>query len=79
MLVPNVKRQDYQLIALDDGYLSLMNDAGDIRDDLKCPDDEVGNEIREAIDNEKEILVTSLSAVGEEAVIATKANTAIDK
>merc|ERR1712150_414645 len=73
MLVPNVKRQDYQLIGLDDDFLSLMDDNGDTRDDLKCPDDEVGNEIREAIDNEKEILVTSLSAVGEEAVIATKA------
>ena len=64
MLVPNVKRQDYQLIALDDGYLSLMNDAGDIRDDLKCPDDEVGNEIREAIDNEKEILVSNSQCSG---------------
>ena len=64
MLVPNVKRQDYQLIALDDGYLSLMNDAGDIRDDLKCPDDEVGNEIREAIDNEKEILVSNSHCSG---------------
>merc|ERR1712107_323848 len=55
------------------GFLSLMDDNGDTRDDLKCPEDAVGEEIRNAIDKETDILVTCLSACGEECVIATKA------
>jgi len=76
MEVPNVKRKDYQLIGLDDDFLSLMDDNGDTRDDLKCPDNEIGEEIRAATSNEKDILCTVLSAVDEECVIATKVNTA---
>jgi translation initiation factor 5A len=79
MDVPNVKRKDYQLIGMEDDFLSLMDDAGDTRDDLKCPEGEIGDEIRAAISEEKEILCTVLSAVGEECVIATKVNTAVDK
>lgn len=79
MDVPNVKRKDYQLIGMEDDFLSLMDDAGDTRDDLKCPDGEIGDEIKAAISDEKEILCTVLSAIGEECVIATKMNTAVDK
>jgi len=81
MEVPNVKRKDYQLIGMDDDFLSLMDDSGDTRDDLKCPaeDVDVGKEVRDAIANEADILVTVLSACGEECVIATKVNTAVDK
>merc|ERR1712096_335075 len=81
MEVPNVKRKDYQLIGMEDDFLSLMDDTGDTRDDLKCPDEsnDVGNEIRAAVDNETDILVTVLGACGEECVIATKVNTAVDK
>merc|ERR1740128_996663 len=62
-------------------YLSLMDDSGDTRDDLKCPDEgnDVGNEVRASVANETDILVTVLSACGEECVIATKVNTAVDK
>jgi len=80
MEVPNVKRKDYQLIGMEDEFLSLMDDTGETREDLKCPEtDEVGNEIRNAIANEVDILVTVLSACGEECVIASKVNTAVDK
>lgn len=81
MEVPNVKRKDYQLIGMEDEYLSLMDDSGDTRDDLKCPDEgtDVGNEVRNSVTNETDILVTVLSACGEECVIATKTNTAVDK
>merc|ERR1712059_198343 len=71
MEVPNVKRKDYQLIGMDD--------TGDTREDLKCPEGDIGAEITAAIENETDILVTCLSAVGEECVIATKVNTAVDK
>ena len=103
MEVPNVKRKDFQLIGLDDDFLSLMDDNGDTRDDLKCPEDAIGDEIKSAIEKETDILVslgwskktyfspvtftkttlntqvTCLSACGEECVIATKVNTAVDK
>jgi len=79
MEVPNVKRKDYQLIGLDDDFLSLMDDSGETRDDLKCPEGEIGDEIRAAIAEERDIMCTVLSAVGEECVIATKVNTAVDK
>jgi translation initiation factor 5A len=58
---------------------SLMDDSGDTRDDLKCPEGDVGAEIQAAIADEKDILCTVLSAIGEECVIATKINTAVDK
>merc|ERR1739847_111570 len=64
MDVPNVKRKDYQLIGLDDDFLSLMDDGGDARDDLKCPDGDICDEIRAAIADDKDILCTVLSAVG---------------
>jgi len=80
MDVPNVKRKDYQLIGMDDDFVSLMDDSGETRDDLKCPESgEVGDAIRAAIDNEQDILCTVLSACGEECIIATKINTAVDK
>jgi len=80
MDVPNVKRKDYQLIGMDDDFVSLMDDGGDTRDDLKCPESgEVADQIRAAIDNEQDILCTVLSACGEECIIATKINTAVDK
>merc|ERR1719242_1005722 len=68
MEVPNVKRKDFQLIGLDDDFLSLMDDNGDTRDELKS-----------AIEKETDILVTCLSACGEECVIATKVNTAEER
>jgi len=79
MEVPNVTRKDYQLLGADDGFLSLMDDAGETRDDLKIPDGDIGDEIKAAVSSDKDILCTVLSAVGEECVIATKVNTAIDK
>jgi translation initiation factor 5A len=80
MDVPNVSRKDFQLLDVsDDGYLSLMDDAGNTRDDLKVPEGDIGEEIKSSIDDGKDILCTVLSACGEEAVIATKVNTAVDK
>merc|ERR1711879_115283 len=79
MDVPNVSRKDYQLCDIDDDYLSLMDDGGDMREDLKVPDGDVGEEIKSALADGREILCTVLSACGEEAVIATKVNTAADK
>ncbi|KAI4144159.1 MAG: hypothetical protein LQ341_002715 [Variospora aurantia] len=46
MDVPNVTRREYQLLDIsDDGFLSLMGDDGDTKDDVKVPESEVGEKI----------------------------------
>ncbi|KAJ0008632.1 hypothetical protein NQD34_016047 [Periophthalmus magnuspinnatus] len=72
MDVPNVTRKDYQLLNIDDGFLSLMDDSGATKEDLRLPDNEVGTEIGKKFDNGESFLVTVLKAVGQEAVVATK-------
>ena len=79
MDVPNVKRKDYQLLAMEDDFLSLMDYGGETREDLKCPEGHIGEQTQQAIANKQDILCTVLSACGEECVIATKINTAVDK
>lgn len=59
MDVPHVKREDYQLTDIaDDGYLTLMTDAGDLREDLKLPDGDLGAQLRSEFDSGKELLVS---------------------
>jgi len=80
MDVPFVKREDYQLMDIsDDGYLTLMADSGDLREDLKLPDGDLGNQLKGEFENGREILCTVLKACGEECVIAIKTNTALEK
>ncbi|KAK4193921.1 eukaryotic translation initiation factor 5A-1 [Podospora australis] len=77
MDVPVVKRQEYTLIDIsDDGYLSLMNSDGDIKDDVRLPDGDVGSKITKMFkEEEKETLVTVQTAMGEEAAIDCKEGT----
>ncbi|XP_033841383.1 eukaryotic translation initiation factor 5A-1 [Periophthalmus magnuspinnatus] len=72
MDVPNIKRNDYQVVNINDGYMSLMNDNGDIREDLRVPDNEIGKEIESKFGNGEEFMVTVICAMGEECAIATK-------
>ncbi|KAK7577991.1 hypothetical protein V9T40_010196 [Parthenolecanium corni] len=79
MDVPHVKREDYQLTCIDDGYLSLMSDSGELREDLKIPEGELGAQLKADYESGKELLCTVLKSCGEECVIAIKNNTALDK
>ncbi|XP_055920173.1 eukaryotic translation initiation factor 5A [Eupeodes corollae] len=80
MDVPHVKREDYQLTDIsDDNFLTLMSDNGEIREDLKVPEGDLGNSLRSDFDAGKDLLCTVLKSCNEECVIAIKTNTALDK
>ncbi|KAJ8071329.1 hypothetical protein OCU04_001661 [Sclerotinia nivalis] len=73
MDVPNVSRIEYQLLDItDDDFLSLMSEGGDLKDDVKLPDGEVGQKIRALFDSEKETNVIVLTAMGEQLAIDGK-------
>merc|ERR1712241_640487 len=75
MNVPNVTRKDYQMIDIEDGFASLMDDNGETKDDLKIPDDDIGKEITEKQNNGDSFLVTVLCACDEERIVGLKALT----
>lgn len=77
MDVPIVTRNEMGLTDIDDeGYVTLMNDAGDMREDLKLPDGADGDEIRkkfkEAGDGDQQLLVTVLKSMGMEKLTSAK-------
>ncbi|KAK2706526.1 eukaryotic translation initiation factor 5A-like [Artemia franciscana] len=80
MDVPVVKRADFFLVDIsDDGYLSIMTEAGDIRQDLKIPEGDLGVQLKNDFEAGKELVCTVLKACGEECVIAIKTSTTGDK
>ncbi|KAL0952313.1 hypothetical protein HGRIS_006599 [Hohenbuehelia grisea] len=72
MDVPNVSRNEYQLVNIDDGFLNLMNQDGVSKDDVKVPDSDLGKQINDDFDDGKDLLVTIISAMGEEQAISYK-------
>ena len=73
-LVPNVTRTEYTLVDIDDEeFVSLMDDNGEIRNDLKLPDfpDGYSNTLKNEFEN-KELIVTVLKACGQEQIISHK-------
>ncbi|KAI7903851.1 translation protein SH3-like domain-containing protein [Cokeromyces recurvatus] len=72
MDVPNVTRQDYALINIDDGYLSLMLNDGTTKDDVKLPEGELGEKMEEEFEEGKELIVSVVSAMGEEHALSYK-------
>ncbi|KAI8641458.1 eukaryotic translation initiation factor 5A-2 [Parasitella parasitica] len=72
MDVPNVSRQDYDLLNIDDGFLSLMLSDGSIKDDVKLPEGEIGDKLEEGFEEGKELVVSVVSAMGEEKALTFK-------
>ena len=75
MDVPIVSRVEYTLLDIDEDFLSLMNPDGSTKDDIKVPDGELGQKIQADFDDAKELVLTVISAMGEEAVVSYKENT----
>ena len=44
-----------QLDVTDDDFLSLMDDAGNTKDDVKLPEGDVGDKIRKMLDDNKDV------------------------
>ncbi|KAM3564469.1 hypothetical protein ARSEF4850_001825 [Beauveria asiatica] len=75
MDVPNVSRREYQLLDIsDDGFLSLMNDDGDTKDDVRMPSDgEVAEKIKKLFqEEEKDTNVIILTSMNEQACVEAK-------
>ncbi|KAI8063325.1 eukaryotic translation initiation factor 5A [Gongronella butleri] len=72
MDVPNVVRNEYSLIMIDDGFLSLMLTDGSTKEDVKLPEGELGEKMQEEFDEGKDLLVTVVSAMGEEHALSFK-------
>jgi len=72
MNVPNVNRTEYTLVNIDDGFLNLMDSSGVEKNDVKLPEGDVGGNIANGFDEGKEILVTIVSAMGEEQAVSFK-------
>ena len=76
--VPVVARAEYTLLDIDeDDHMSLMDDKGDTREDLKLPSghddaEKLADEIRAAFDDGKELVITILQAMGIEQASAVK-------
>lgn len=62
-----------QLDVTDDGFLSLMDDSGTTKDDVKIPEGEVGERITKMFSEEgKDVNVVIMSAMGEEVAVDAK-------
>ncbi|KAJ1648820.1 translation initiation factor eIF5A [Dispira simplex] len=72
MDVPNVSREEYSLLNIDDGFLSLMTSDGVTKDDVKLPDGDMGDKMTTDFEDGKDLTVTVLKAMGEEAVVSYK-------
>jgi translation initiation factor 5A len=78
--VPHVNRQEYTLLDInEDGFVSLMDEGGNTKDDLTLPkgtDDaeKLASQIQADFDAGKELQVTVVKAMGEEMISAVKAS-----
>ncbi|KAI3467288.1 hypothetical protein Pfo_023951 [Paulownia fortunei] len=72
--VPHVNRTDYQLIDIsEDGFVSLLTENGNTKDDLRLPTDEnLLTQIKDGFAEGKDLVVSVMSAMGEEQICALK-------
>jgi len=72
MDVPHVNRNEYALVNIDDGYLNLMTTDGTPKDDVKVPEGDLGKQIEADFEEGKDLIISIISSMGEEACISYK-------
>ena len=73
MEVPVVNRTEYTLLDItDEGFVSLMLPDGSTKEDLRLPEGDIGDNIRSAFDDGKEVLCCVTSAMGTEQILSFK-------
>jgi translation initiation factor 5A len=73
--VPVVTRKEYSLVDISgDDFVSLMDEEGNVREDIKLPEIPEGfaREIREAFEAGKTLSISVMAAMGHEQIIAMK-------
>merc|ERR1712224_41567 len=76
--IPNTAKVEYQLLNIgDDDYVSLMDTNGNTKDDLALPKgtaelEKLSTDIKAAFDEGRDIMLTVLSAMGEEQIQSMK-------
>ena len=75
MNVPKVTRTDYQVIDVNDGYISMMSETGDTRNDIKVPEGDMGKEITDKFEKNDQYMVTVMKVMDDEIAVGTKAMT----
>jgi translation initiation factor 5A len=76
--IPVIRRTEWQVISIDgDGYVTLMDDKGNTRSDLNCPDETekdatLTTRLKEAVEAGKEVYVTVLYAMKIEKIADVK-------
>ncbi|KAK9817055.1 hypothetical protein WJX72_008921 [[Myrmecia] bisecta] len=80
--VPHIHRTEYSLLDItEEGYVSLMDESGNQREDLQLPkgtddSDKLAAQIKKDFEDGKELLVTVLKAMNEEMINSVKVTSA---
>ncbi|KAI0597447.1 eukaryotic translation initiation factor 5A [Biscogniauxia mediterranea] len=74
MDVPEVKKERWTLINIDDGFLNLVDNDGKEKNYVKLPEGELGEKIQEAFDADKDCTIEIQISMGEEAAIKLDAS-----
>jgi translation initiation factor 5A len=81
MDVPNVTRTEYQLLDVtndDPPFLCLLDSTGAEKNDIRLPDGELGKQIKDQFENGKDLTISVIKAMGEEACVGSKENAGAD-
>lgn len=60
MDVPNIKRVEYTLVNIDDGFLNLLDADSNQKDDVKVPEGELGTKMEADFEDGKDVSLLSL-------------------